>query len=706
MFPLIISYISAGLAILVGMAVLWRNPRSLIHGLLALGMVLFAAEALCVGVIAYYVAPEGLFFWQKLKLFVSSFLPGIWLIFSLIFARSNYILFLSRWKWPLLGTLTAVPLSVLLCWDNLLVENPVFKTSSVFLFKLGQAGYLLYIVFLLLTVWTVANLERTLRQSKGHVRWQIKFMVLGLGGLFGVRLYTDSQTVLFKVLGSNSDIVNITALTIACIMMMKSLVRTRLLEFDFYLSRSVIYNSFTILVVGVYFVAVGVVTRLVYQFRVLADPSVITFLVLVAVLGVAIFLLSDKLRYRRKRFISRHFKRPIYDYQKVWSGFTENTASLTNIKDLCFAVTALVSHTCDVLSVSLWLIDDQQESLSLAHSTMFSENQAASLPINSQFKRDLIALMTQRFVPLDLSAPTDESAYDLRASFQSECEMLHIRYLVPLRAAGKLTGIMTLGTKVLDEPLLFEDYELLRTIGDQVAASLLNLKLSEKLRQAKELEAFQVMSAFFMHDLKNLASKLSLVNQNMPVHFENEEFRQDASQTMSQCVEKIKGMCNRLSLLSQTLPIEPREVDLNGLIKRTIEGMNGQFMARVARNFGKLPPLILDDEQVQKVLVNLLLNANEAVDDKGQIELTTSYNQGQGCVEVCVSDNGCGMSPEFKEKYLFKPFQTTKQQGMGIGLFHCKTIVEAHGGRIEVESTEGVGTTFRVLLPAGPKDQI
>ncbi len=701
MLPLIISYIATGLAIAVGAVALWRNPRSLIHGVLALGMAFFAAEALCVGVITHYVAPEDLLFWQKLKLFISSFLPGIWLIFSLIFARSNYMSFLSRWKWPLLGTLVAVPLFVLLGADNLVVGSPVFKTPTIFSFKLGTAGHLLYVAFLVLTVLVLANLERTLRNAKGHARWQIKFMVLGLGGLFGVRLYADSQAVLFKVVGTNFDIVNIAALALACLMIMRSLARTKVLEFDFYLSHAVLYNSFTVLVVGIYFVVVGLVARLSYEFQVLADPSLISLVVLVAILAFAVFILSDKLRYRRKKFISRHFKRPVYDYQKVWAGFTENTASLTSIKDLCLAVTTLVSHTCDVLAVSLWVIDDQQDKLSLAHSTMLSENQGANLDIRPEFSKDLIALLKLRSVPVDLAAPSDEAAYDLYQIYQAEFEMLKTQYCVPLRAAGKLIGVVTLGKKVMNQPLSFEDYELLRTIGDQVAASLLNLKLSEKLRQAKELEAFQVMSAFFMHDLKNLASKLSLVSQNMPVHFKNEEFRQDASQTMSQCVEKIKGMCNRLSLLSQTLQLEPREVDLNKLAARTLEGMNGQLMARVTRNLGKLPPLMLDDEQMEKVLLNLLLNANEAAGGDGRIELSTSHNQSQDWVEVRVSDNGCGMSREFMEKYLFKPFQTTKQQGMGIGLFHCKTIVEAHGGKIEVESTEGVGTTFRVLLPTG-----
>jgi signal transduction histidine kinase len=105
----------------------------------------------------------------------------------------------------------------------------------------------------------------------------------------------------------------------------------------------------------------------------------------------------------------------------------------------------------------------------------------------------------------------------------------------------------------------------------------------------------------------------------------------------------------------------------------------------------------MDKEQIHKVLTNLVMNANEAVNGNGVIRVTTIH-EGE-TVGFTVSDNGCGMTEAFMEDSLFRPFQTTKKKGLGIGLFHCKLIVEAHGGRIEVNSTLGKGTEFRVILP-------
>jgi putative PEP-CTERM system histidine kinase len=205
------------------------------------------------------------------------------------------------------------------------------------------------------------------------------------------------------------------------------------------------------------------------------------------------------------------------------------------------------------------------------------------------------------------------------------------------------------------------------------------------------------MSAFFVHDLKNLASKLSLTMQNLPIHFDNAEFRNDAVRTISQSLAKINGMCSRLSSLGQKLELQRTEADLNELVKNTISGLNGCFRTSLVVDLHPLAKIDIDQEQIQRVLVNLILNANEAIKEGGEIRVTTEHQD--GFIVLSVSDNGCGMSKEFVQNSLFRPFQTTKKQGMGIGLYHSKMIVEAHGGRMEVESEEGKGTTMRVLLP-------
>jgi putative PEP-CTERM system histidine kinase len=693
----ILAYIAALASLVTATVVIYRDPRSFVHRVFTAGMCVLAFEAVLTGLGFESTSIPGVMSWQRLKFVPLSLLPGIWLLFSLSFARANYFEFLNRWKWVIAGSFLLPLFFLTFFYDFLLVGNPFLDESLRLLFRVGWPGYVIYFLCVVGAVLILMNLERTFRHSVGHTRWQVKFMILGVGSIFGARIYTDSQVILFRLVDVGLEIVDIGVLILANILIARSFWRVKLLKFDFYLSHSFLYNSVTVLLVGIYFIAVGVVAKLIFYLKGTQDPAIIALYVFVAVLVAAVFLLSDRLRLVRKRLVSRYFRRPRYDYPRVWAQFTERTASLTGMKDLCRNIVRMVSETLETLSVSIWLIDEREEQLFLGGSTGFSGKEAENLKITGESARALIRAMGQLADSVDLRESTDEWIGTLRTIHGEALQETRIDLCVPLRAANNLVGILTLGGKVLNEPFSFEDLELLKTVTGQAAANLLTLQLGERLQQAKEMEAFQVMSAFFMHDLKNLASRLFLVTQNLPVHFDNPDFRNDALRTISQSLEKINGMCSRLSLLSQKLEIHPKEVDLNELVKNSLAGLDGLLRAAPVLNLPPLPKLILDSEQIQKVLTNLLLNANEAIRDGESIQVSTA--QQGNFATLSVTDNGCGMSKEFINRLLFRPFKTTKKQGMGIGLFHSKQIIEAHQGRIEVESEEGKGSTFRVLLP-------
>ena len=696
-FSSILSFLAALFSLITAIIVLYRDPRSFVHRMFAIGMGVLALEAVLAGLGYEADSLSEAMFWEGLKFIPTSLLPGIWLLFSLSFARANYQEFLGRWRWIILASLL-LPIFLFGLFNESIFEgDPAPDWPLRVLFRVGWSGFALYLFFLVGSILVLMNLERTFRHSIGHTRWQVKFMVLGIGGIFTARIYTDSQVVLFRLVDTSLEIVNIGVLILANMLIARSFWRAKLLQFDFYLSHSFLYNSFTVLLVGIYFIAVGVVARLVFYLRGAQDPAITALLVFVAILGLAVFLLSDRLRLQRKRLVSRYFRRPRYDYPRVWARFTERTASLTDMKDLCTNIVRMVSETLETLSVSIWLMDEQQEHLLLGGSTGFSAKEAEGLKIAGEGAKPLIQTMRHQAAPVNLNESTDDWIGDLRARHGEALLEARIDLCIPLSAAGCLVGILTLGRKVSDEPYSFEDLELLKTIADQAAANLLTLQLGERVQQAKEMEAFQVMSAFFMHDLKNLASRLSLVTQNLPVHFDNPDFRNDALRTISQSLDKINGMCSRLSLLSQKLELHPREMDLNELVKTILVSLDGLLKAKPEVNFHPLPKLIADPEQIQKVLINLLLNANEAIQEGGSIQVSTKLEESFAVFSV--TDNGCGMAKEFIGRFLFRPFQTTKKQGMGIGLFHSKRIVEAHQGKIEVESKEGAGSTFKVLLP-------
>jgi putative PEP-CTERM system histidine kinase len=213
----------------------------------------------------------------------------------------------------------------------------------------------------------------------------------------------------------------------------------------------------------------------------------------------------------------------------------------------------------------------------------------------------------------------------------------------------------------------------------------------------KELQAFQTMSAFLVHDLKNTVSTLSLMVQNITTHFGDPAFREDCLRGLSRSVAHMNDLIRRLTLLRQELELKRAETDLNEVLASALADLAGARGVTWVKDLQAVPKIQADPEQLRKVFANLLLNACEAVNDAGEVRVSTA--QENGWVTATVSDNGCGMSPEFMRRSLFRPFQTTKKTGLGIGMFQSRAIVEAHQGRIEVESQPGKGTTFRVLLP-------
>jgi len=266
-----------------------------------------------------------------------------------------------------------------------------------------------------------------------------------------------------------------------------------------------------------------------------------------------------------------------------------------------------------------------------------------------------------------------------------------------LVSGGEVVGLITLGDRVSGASFSTEDLDLLKCIGDQVAASLRNINLSQRLVQAKEMEAFQTMSAFFVHDLKNTASTLSLMLQNLSPHFQDPAFQEDAVRGLSKSVTHLNNLINELTLLRQGLEIKPLDSDLNQVVAAALVGLDGTADFPFVKNLSSLPRIPLDPAQMQKVVTNLVINAKEAAAPHGEIKVETSRRN--GWVILSVADQGCGMSSEFIRRSLFRPFQSTKKRGLGIGMFHSKMIVDAHRGRIEVESEKGKGTTFRVWLP-------
>ena len=322
------------------------------------------------------------------------------------------------------------------------------------------------------------------------------------------------------------------------------------------------------------------------------------------------------------------------------------------------------------------------------------------LALRATLLRNLIDWLTAAFIVKSV-IPAIWLGFSLTYSRTDWAEFL-TRWRIPLAAVGLVPVSVSLGFVVLADRIngaiyTVEELELLKCIGDQITSVLLNLRLAGELAQARELEAFRTMSAFFVHDLKNAAASLNLMLKNLPVHFEDPVFREDALRGVGNTARRIDDMIARLSALRQRTDSVRVDTDLNQLVSEALDTVNEMPNVELTREFQPLPRILADREQIQSVVTNLVLNARDALGPGGRIQVRTEHRE--GCAVLSVKDNGCGMSQAFVNESLFRPFQSTKKKGLGIGLFQSRAIVQAHGGGMHVETEVGRGTTFLASFP-------
>lgn len=217
--------------------------------------------------------------------------------------------------------------------------------------------------------------------------------------------------------------------------------------------------------------------------------------------------------------------------------------------------------------------------------------------------------------------------------------------------------------------------------------------------EQKQFESFARLSAVLTHDLKNAILSLSFLVTNMERKFDREGFREDAMRTLADSVGNLKNLVSKLSD-PLTQPTEERFAeDLSPLVERVLTRTAEHVGERYHLTTNLLPNIksVVNSSAIERVVENLIINAIEAMPEGGNLTISTEATAEQGVIRV--ADTGKGMSPEFVRDKLFHPFATTKKKGIGLGLYSCREIIEQHDGRIEVESIEGKGTEFKIVLP-------
>jgi len=224
-------------------------------------------------------------------------------------------------------------------------------------------------------------------------------------------------------------------------------------------------------------------------------------------------------------------------------------------------------------------------------------------------------------------------------------------------------------------------------------------RFEESANRLKNLESLGEMAASLAHEIKNPLTSIRGYAQYMKVELEDHEMEE--LDIILYEVDRLNHMLNRFLTFARPKLPELKEENIGDLMKyaATLVKRDLPDNIELKMELEETPKVMLDKEMFEPLLLNLLLNARQALPDGGEIKLATHYDRKRQMVSAVVQDNGVGIPSEISDK-IFDPFFTTKAEGTGMGLAIAARTVEAHGGVIEVESLEGEMTRFTIVLQA------
>ncbi len=560
---------------------------------------------------------------------------------------------------------------------------------------LGPLGRALYAVLLVGLVLAVAQFESVLRASPEPFRFRIKFVLLGLGALAGYKVYVCAQTLLVGVWLPRHAVVGGLVALVAVLLIALGLWRVRIaraLE-RVTVSAQMVYGSLTLLGVGLYLFGVGLVGELLRlsgrSVSVGAAELAVFLLTVALVVGVS----SRAIRARFRHVVSRHFLRSRYDYRTKWLEVTDTFRAAESADEILDRLIDLLARTFGAGRLSIWMRYEADERF---HQVRTMNLEAPHPPLAGD--HPVVAALTRADEPTVLVGSG-------LAGAESFLEASRAALAVPLRGAGELLGFVALSAGPSSDSAGgydVDDLDLLRAIAHHAGVLLAHARLAEDRQSAAELDALNRFTAFYLHDFKNLAARLSLVAQNASRHGNDPEFREQAMQTVGRTAEQMGELLAQLSRRS-TAHGKVTELDFAELVEGTVQSLGPDFGAALEAAPGHAQHVVAVAEQLQQVVLNLLLNAKKAAERSDRapggpaVHLRLSAADGKTRLEV--SDEGPGIPPE-RLRTLFQPFQSQAPGGFGIGLYESKRIVESYRGTLRVESEPGRGTRVIVELPA------
>ena len=622
--------------------------------------------------------------------------PGLsvaWILILELFFDAAWLLFLAALlKGSVANTkerlfrFGALGLTGLLLVFGLVAESRSAAGSSYS----GAAGVLM-LGSVFTSLYGLVGIEQVYRNARVPQRYGLKYLCLGLGGIFVYDLLFYSNSILAGEVGYVGWAARGFVVAMCVPLVAVGARRAAPSASGLFVSRHIVFYGATLFGAGIYLTLAGVMG---YYIRAGGGDwgSLAQLLFLAAtVIALSLLLISTRLRAWLRVFISKHFFENRYDYREEWLRLIDTLTAPHDVLPLKRRGIKALAQIVDAESGLLWMADadgQQFDSVASWNSPPIDSSIAADGSLPSYLQKTGWVIERAEYD----RDPRRYSALDLT---EIAVSLPDFEIIVPLPHEEELLGFVLIGDRSSARSLTFEDRDLLKTAGKQVASYLAQERATEQLAESRQFEAFNKFTAYVMHDLKNVIAQNSLIVENAGRHRNNPKFIDDSIATIKAGVARMRRVIEQLQ--QGTSARSSQRIELGKVIMRAVSQCADREPVPRALIGERQVWVRADAERLQMAIYHAVRNAQDATDSNGDVAVTLRP-EGSECV-VSVTDSGHGMDDDFIRDRLFRPFDSTKgTSGMGIGAHQIRDTVRAAGGRVDVSSERGKGTRFDMVL--------
>lgn len=567
-----------------------------------------------------------------------------------------------------------------------IIENQrlIFPSHGLFFFSA-----ILLLVTVVAMAWRLEQFWRGLSQVQ---RWEYKYLVVGGYQICAVMAWVASYRLTYRQQGAEYFLLAAILLVFGWLLMGYAVARHRLLNRKVFVSRKIVYAAVAPLVFGLYLLGLGMMVVLM-RYLGWPMPFVLRWVLITGgILALVAMAVSRDVRHRIKFFISTHFYINKYEYRDEWLAFSKLLKGALTETEVVKALDEVLTDSLYTTTLCIW-IGDEEKGYANVYSKGVPDNEEAKRGRRLPSDSPLIRYLSQHD-HYDAGERSGKSGPEV----PSQAVESGLVLFSPLITGDQLVGVIGIGPEYTGGKYGPDDYDLLFALGCQAASAIQAGRMAEELSRVRQQQAWNTMSTFVLHDIKNAAGMLSLLRQNAPKYFDQPDFKEDMLETIDDALKRMGKVQEFLNALKGEVSPMLEETDLCALLdkgcRKIMKRLNG---LKVDVQCGEPVHIKTDKGLLLGVIENLLINAQEAAGENARVTISCRRDNGQ--VIIVVADNGPGLPVDLLPDAIFEPFKTTKEEGSGIGLWHVKNSVTSLKGGITTGNMAGGGARFVIALP-------